>query len=165
MEYKGSSRLHTPHDLGTGTPHTRLLSHALGGQHRYCREHDGSHIHVLGTCVNRASYDPTAQRRAAAESFRESFGPLRPSHTRTHTHTQYWYPALWKDSMGKMRLHRLLTEEGASAAHIYECLGCPLVSVPRLPNMRRRMKRERERERDRGFHIYVFTSFTSHAHL
>ena len=63
MEYKGSSRLHTPQDLGTGTPHTRLLSHASGGQHRYCREHDGSHIHVLGTCVNCASYDPTDRIR------------------------------------------------------------------------------------------------------
>ena len=85
MEYKGSSRLHTPQDLGTGTPHTSLLSRASGGQHRYCREHDGSHIHVLGTCVNCASYDLTAQRSAAAESFTESFGPLPPSHTRTHT--------------------------------------------------------------------------------
>ena len=87
MKYKGSSKLHTPQDLGTGTPHTSLLSRASGGQHRYCREHDGSHIHVLGTCVNCASYDLTAQRRAAAESFTESFGLLPPSHTRTHTHT------------------------------------------------------------------------------
>ena len=64
-----------------------------------------------------------------------------------HTHTQYCYSALREDSLGKMRVPRLSTDESASAVRRCECLVCPLLRGPRLPKRRRRKKSERKRDR------------------